>query len=103
MPGVPDPIGATIQAIQATQAVSIPITQPPIDKQQIGSFYCRVGVTVGTSPTAISIDLPRQPTGFLLFSTSTGAYPYPSSGHTWTPTTIYLQAATSTVVTIFVG
>jgi hypothetical protein len=38
-----------------------------------------------------------------LFSTSTGAYPYPSSGHTWTPTTIYLQAATSTVVTIFVG
>ena len=96
---------AAIQALQSAQAIGLPLTTAPVDSVAVGFFWIRVNVTVNTTDTTIAIQLPRRATGFILWSTTTGAYPFPGTGGiaAWTDKQIILKAATATVCTLFIG
>ncbi len=99
-------LGRATQALRASQAVGIPLSDPLVDNTPLGSFWVRVGVTVNTTNTTIPIQLPRTPSGFILFSTSAGAIVYEGSAGQagWSGSQIIVRAyPTATVATLLIG
>ncbi len=85
-------------------SVGIPITDPLIDKTQIGSFWCRVGVTINTTDTSIVIQLPRKPTSYMVMRSSNGAGVFDgTTPANWTGSLITLRATATTVVSLLIA
>jgi hypothetical protein len=93
------------QALLATSSVGIPWTEPLIDATPLGSFWCRVGVTIGTGDTNVVIQLPRKPSGYIVVRRSNAGVIYDgSTPANWTGTLITLRSTSAgNVVTILVG
>jgi hypothetical protein len=64
---------AGIDAFRQVSQLGIPITAPLVDNTPVGSFWCRVGITVLSTPTNIPIQLTRVPSGCITIRTSNGA------------------------------
>jgi len=92
------------QALQAVGGVGIPLTDTLIDGQQLGSFWVRVGVTVGTTDTNVAIKLARKPSCYLVVRSSNGAGVFDgTTPANWTGANITLRATASTVVSLLIG
>jgi hypothetical protein len=97
------PTNVAIQALRATQNTGLPLNAPLVDKSPLGSFWVRVGVTIGTGDTAIAIQLPRVPSCYIIVRSSNGAGVYDGTTSSWSSSNIVLRATTSTVVSLLVG
>ena len=97
-------VALSTQAIQQLTAIGVPLTDPLIDKTSLGSFWVRVGVTIGTTDTNVAIQLPRKPSMYWIVRNSSTATVYDgSTPANWTGLNITLRASASTTVTVLVG
>ena len=95
---------ATNALIQASQN-GIPWTLPLVDKSPMGSFWVRVGITVGTGATNIAISLPRKPSGCITINSTAGTMIYQTAGDqaATTPSNFVCRSTSSTTAIILVA
>jgi hypothetical protein len=93
------------QALQTAKSLGFPITQPLVDKETIGSFYVRVGVTIGTGDTNVAIQLTRKPSAYSVLRSSNGGVVYDgATPANWTGLNITLRSTVAgNVVTVAVA
>jgi hypothetical protein len=92
------------QALQQTSVTGIPLTTPLADKATLGSFYVRVGITIGTGDTNVAVLLPRMPSMYIVVRNSSTATIYDGSNPAaWNRNNITLRASASTVISLLVG
>jgi hypothetical protein len=88
------------QAFINTQNQGIPVNQPLIDQQRIGSFWARVGVSIPQTGISLPHSLGRQPSGFIVVNDQTGAVIYQSGTDlaASTPSVIVVRAKNGNTV-----
>lgn len=85
----------------ASQQQGIPLSQPLVDQQRLGSFWVRVGVSIGTGPTNVAHELGRTPSAFVVVNLDSANTIYATAGDStlWSPTNITLRSSPGAAVT----
>lgn len=105
-PAPPKPLDNTAQtALLLTQNQGIPLNQPLVDNQRLGSFWVRANVSIPQAGISLPHELGRLPSGFIVMNSTAGAVIYQTGTDqsSSTPTVIVLRATSDTVGIILIG